>query len=139
MPTSDKNSTTAIGFQSGGMLGAYQAGVYKALAKYRHTTRPDRRHFYWRNHHIHGNLAIFQADLFSARGTKPKTLADVAQREKDVRYSSRTRVNTEMQKEPLRTMLRTASLLNSQTNSWPILTRSFWTPAVHRARSLLCI
>jgi len=38
---------------------------------------------------------IFQVDLFSARGALPKTLADVADREKDIRYSSRTRLNTD--------------------------------------------
>ena len=32
---------------------------------------------------------IFQVDLFSARGPMPRTLADVAEREKDIRFSSR--------------------------------------------------
>ena len=40
-------------------------------------------------------LCIFQIDLFSARGPMPKTVADVAAREKDIRYSSRTRMNTD--------------------------------------------
>ncbi len=39
---------------------------------------------------------IFQVDLFSARGEPPKTLLDVAEREKDIRYSSRTRFNTDV-------------------------------------------
>ena len=34
-------------------------------------------------------------DLFSARGNMPETLADVQQREKDIRYSSRTRLTTD--------------------------------------------
>jgi len=37
---------------------------------------------------------VFQVDLFSARGDMPATIADVAEREKDIRYSSRTRLNT---------------------------------------------
>ena len=38
---------------------------------------------------------IFQLDLFSARGPCLRTLLEVAQREKEIRYSSRTRLNTE--------------------------------------------
>ncbi len=38
---------------------------------------------------------IFQVDLFSARGAMPETLFDVAQREKEIRYSSRTRLATD--------------------------------------------
>ena len=37
---------------------------------------------------------VFQVDLFQAEGTAPRTLIDVAEREKDIRYSSRTRLNT---------------------------------------------
>jgi NTE family protein len=37
---------------------------------------------------------VFQVDLFAARGAMPRTLADVSEREKDIRYSSRTRLNT---------------------------------------------
>lgn len=43
-------------------------------------------------------MTIFQVDLFSSRGIVPRTMADVAQREKDIRYSSRTRLNTDMSK-----------------------------------------
>jgi len=35
---------------------------------------------------------LFQIDLFSARGALPHTLADVAERQKDIQYSSRTRM-----------------------------------------------
>jgi NTE family protein len=42
------------------------------------------------------DMCIFQIDLFSAHGSLPETLLDVAQREKDIRYSSRTRLNTDM-------------------------------------------
>lgn len=40
-------------------------------------------------------LCIFQIDLFSARGEMPRNLADVEQREKDIRFSSRTRLTTD--------------------------------------------
>jgi NTE family protein len=46
--------------------------------------------------HIDGAAAtIFQIDLFSARGALPRTLAQVADREKDIRFSSRTRAVTD--------------------------------------------
>jgi NTE family protein len=41
------------------------------------------------------DLLIFQVDLFSARGAVPETLLEAAEREKDIRYSSRTRMNTD--------------------------------------------
>jgi NTE family protein len=37
---------------------------------------------------------VIQVDLFAARGAVPTTLADVPEREKDIRFSSRTRLNT---------------------------------------------
>jgi NTE family protein len=40
------------------------------------------------------NLLILQVDLFNARGPLPKTLAETDERVKDIRYSSRTRHNT---------------------------------------------
>ncbi|MCY1165720.1 MAG: patatin-like phospholipase family protein [Pseudomonadota bacterium] len=40
---------------------------------------------------------VFQVDLFPARGALPATLAEVTEREKDIRYSSRTRLNTTME------------------------------------------
>jgi NTE family protein len=42
------------------------------------------------------DLLIFQVDLFSARGAVPETVLEAAEREKDIRYSSRTRMNTDM-------------------------------------------
>jgi len=42
------------------------------------------------------HMCIFQIDLFSARGPAPATLIDIGQREKDIRYSSRTRLNTDV-------------------------------------------
>ena len=41
------------------------------------------------------DLLIFQVDLFPARGPMPKNLVEAAEREKDIRYSSRTRLNTD--------------------------------------------
>jgi NTE family protein len=41
------------------------------------------------------DTCVFQIDLFSARGTIPRTLFDVQEREKEIRYSSRTRLNTD--------------------------------------------
>jgi NTE family protein len=41
------------------------------------------------------DLLIFQVDLFSARGPLPATLLEAAEREKDIRFSSRTRMNTD--------------------------------------------
>jgi NTE family protein len=41
------------------------------------------------------DLLIFQVDLFSARGQLPASLLDAAEREKDIRFSSRTRMNTD--------------------------------------------
>lgn len=42
------------------------------------------------------DLLIFQVDLFSARGDLPTTLLEAAEREKDIRFSSRTRMQTDM-------------------------------------------
>jgi NTE family protein len=44
------------------------------------------------------DLLIFQVDLFSARGQLPKTLLEATEREKDIRFSSRTRMNTDKNK-----------------------------------------
>jgi len=45
------------------------------------------------------DLLIFQVDLFSARGRLPETLLEAAEREKDIRFSSRTRMNTDKNKQ----------------------------------------
>lgn len=54
--------------------------------------------------HVVENLAgadatLFQVDLFNARGALPRTLAEVADREKDIRFSSRTRALTDTLRE----------------------------------------
>jgi len=41
------------------------------------------------------DLLIFQVDLFSARGQLPQSLLEAAEREKDIRFSSRTRMSTD--------------------------------------------
>jgi NTE family protein len=45
------------------------------------------------------DVLIFQVDLFSARGLLPATLLEAAEREKDIRFSSRTRMNTDKNKQ----------------------------------------
>jgi NTE family protein len=45
------------------------------------------------------DLLIFQVDLFSARGDLPMTLLEAAERDKDIRFSSRTRMNTDKNKQ----------------------------------------
>jgi NTE family protein len=52
------------------------------------------------------DMCIFQVDLFSAEGALPKTLFEVALREKAIRYSSRTRLNTHVFRK-LQTLRRT--------------------------------
>src|SRR5438477_12869985 len=44
---------------------------------------------------IDRDVLIFQVDLFSARGPLPQTLLEADERAKDIRYSSRTRMNTD--------------------------------------------
>ena len=45
------------------------------------------------------DLLIFQVDLFSARGDLPTSLLEAAEREKDIRFSSRTRMTTDKNKQ----------------------------------------
>jgi NTE family protein len=40
-------------------------------------------------------MLLFQVDLFPARGARPTSLSEVYSREKDIRYSSRTRLVTD--------------------------------------------
>lgn len=47
------------------------------------------------NHPKSTPLLALQVDLFNARGAVPQTLAGVAERQKDIMYSSRTRLNTD--------------------------------------------
>src|ERR1700722_3208797 len=80
-------------------------------------------HFYWDGGlvsntplqhlltNIHGeNILVFQVDLFSAEGTIPRDMADVLSRQKDIQYSSRTRIVTDyfMESHQLKQNLRDA-------------------------------
>jgi NTE family protein len=58
-------------------------------------------------------MCIFQLDLFSALGTVPGTVFDIAQREKEIRYSSRTRLNTDISRQ-LQEMRRAIRRLRSR-------------------------
>lgn len=42
------------------------------------------------------DMLVLQVDLFSARGRLPRNLSEVAEREKDIRFASRTRLNTDL-------------------------------------------
>ena len=57
------------------------------------------------------DLLIFQVDLFSARGPLPETLLEAAEREKDIRYSSRTRMNTDKNKQAHNTRMALCELI----------------------------
>lgn len=46
----------------------------------------------------HRGMLVFQVDLFSALGPLPRNLMEVAERQKDILYSSRTRLNTDVAK-----------------------------------------
>jgi NTE family protein len=59
------------------------------------------------------DMCVFQLDLFSAKGPMPETVFDITQREKDIRYSSRTRLNTDVFRE-LQTMRRAIRRLESR-------------------------
>jgi NTE family protein len=48
---------------------------------------------------VTSDLLIFQVDLFSARGPLPTSLIEAGEREKDIRFSSRTRMNTDKNKQ----------------------------------------
>jgi NTE family protein len=48
---------------------------------------------------VNNDLLIFQIDLFSARGPLPVSLLEAAEREKDIRFSSRTRMSTDKNKQ----------------------------------------
>ncbi len=59
------------------------------------------------------DMLVFQVDLFSARDRLPRTIAEVTQREKDIRYSSRTRLNTDVFLE-IQTLRRAAKRLTAK-------------------------
>jgi NTE family protein len=75
------------------------------------------------------DMVIFQIDLFSARGPVPQTLFEIAQREKEIRYSSRTRLNTDIfcELQAIRRAIRhlrpTVSAELSDNADWQLLDR----------------
>ncbi len=62
------------------------------------------------NHDSNRDMAIFQFDLFSARGHMPRTIADIESREKDIRFSSRTRYSSDQIAQLLKTRAAMAAL-----------------------------
>lgn len=49
-------------------------------------------------HKSQDDLLVFQLDLFSAKGLLPTSLGEIAEREKDIRFASRTEINTKKNK-----------------------------------------
>lgn len=49
-------------------------------------------------HKGNDNLLVFQLDLFSAKGQLPTSLGEIAEREKDIRFASRTAVNAKKER-----------------------------------------
>jgi NTE family protein len=75
---------------------------------------------------------VFQVDLWSARGELPTTLSEVAERQKDIQYSSRTRMITDYMHEQQMYRRRLSELLKLL----PPARRS--DPAAQRAAELAC-
>jgi NTE family protein len=59
------------------------------------------------------DLLIFQVDLFNAQGEMPRTLLEANEREKDIRYSSRTTNNTKAMLQKHHAKLALTKLLDS--------------------------
>lgn len=57
------------------------------------------------------DLLVFQVDLFSARGAVPRDMMDTLARDKDIRYSSRTRLTTDYYKALFRQKVQLRGLL----------------------------
>ena len=57
------------------------------------------------------NLCIYQVDLFPSRGVLPRTILEAAEREKEIRYSSRTRMSTTAAEAQQRLRMAAQSLL----------------------------
>src|SRR5690606_26012564 len=63
------------------------------------------------DHYERRDTLAFQVDLWSARGEFPGDLAEVATRQKEIQYSSRTRANTDQFKRLQRVRCALATLL----------------------------
>ncbi len=57
------------------------------------------------------NLCIYQVDLFPSRGVLPRTILEAAEREKEIRYSSRTRMSTTAAEQEQRLRMAAQNLL----------------------------
>jgi NTE family protein len=57
-------------------------------------------------------LMVLQVDLFSAHGAMPRTLAETMERQKDITYSSRTRMNTDALASNMNLQQAVADLIN---------------------------
>jgi NTE family protein len=57
-------------------------------------------------------LVVLQVDLFNARGEMPRTMAGVMERQKDITYSSRTRMNTDAMAANMNLQQAIADLIN---------------------------
>ncbi len=64
------------------------------------------------DHGLRQDTLTFQVDLWSARGEFPRNLAEVATRQKEIQFSSRTRANTDQFKRLQRVRCTLASLLS---------------------------
>jgi len=66
----------------------------------------------------HRDRLVFQVDLFAARGEMPATLAEASEREKDIRYSSRTRLTTTYELRRQATLQAARRLLGKLPAAW---------------------
>jgi NTE family protein len=64
------------------------------------------------NNELRQDTLAFQVDLWNARGTFPRDLAEVMMRQKEIQYSSRTRANTDQFKRMQRLRCALGSLLS---------------------------
>ena len=77
------------------------------------------------------DLLVFQVDLFPARGPMPRTLVEADEREKDIRFSSRTRLGTDQAMRVHRAKRRcatcsTAFRPTSSPATWPGRSAKSW-------------
>lgn len=86
-----------------------------------------------------GDSLIFQVDLWNSRGSLPRNLFDVEDRRKDIVYSSRTRLNTDIFRRELllrKALAKLASRLSEDDRNDPKLTDAL-ALAQHRSVSVV--
>ncbi|WP_232478907.1 DUF3734 domain-containing protein [Roseomonas rosulenta] len=76
---------------------------------------------------------VFQVDVFPARGRLPRTLLEAAEREKDIRYSSRTRAGSDV----IRTTHDLRHNINTLLGKLPPALRD--TPEAHSLYEFACV